>query len=256
MRISVKIGAAALSTIALTLTMLSPAYAGDTESDRQPAQITEAVIRDDLTQLGVSATQVGALLEKLESGAPWDSVNGAHPVSTENLVVDGFNVTREYFADGSITEYGVEVGVPATQAQLNAMIAAAAPYVSGGSAAVQTSSPSITPMAAGVRYCTTGMSAGVFYASDCEVYYHGISWSSAFTANYQRWAGGASAQYVPASAFTIAYTLCVTSENVTSLENNTRIRYSVTLAPVCIGNIPFWLDLKVTSSLAYAATGP
>lgn len=241
--------------VALRSTLISPAQAARPDDGLLPDQITAATIDDSLRVLGVSAVQRDALMRKLDDGIPWDSATGTDPQRTVLFESDGFSVTREYFADGSVTEYGIEIGVPATAAELARMISEAAPFIPSTGAATQQTSQ-VSPMATGIRYCTTGVSAGVFYASNCEVYYHGISWSSAFRANYQRWASGAAAQYVNASAFTIAYTLCVTSENVYSLESNTRIRYAITLAPACIGNIPFWLDLKVSPSTAYATYGP
>ncbi len=246
---------AIVCAIALTATCLAPANAVSRKPDTPPRAITESSIESELVDLGVGDTQRNSLLLKLESGVPWDSVAGAIPVSVSEFEADGFNVTRERFADGSVSEFGVEIGVPATTAQLVQIVAAAAPHVAK-SVASKAGVQQASVMGTGIQYCTYGSSAGVSYASNCEVYYHGITWSSAFRANYQRWAGGAAAQYVNASAFTIAYTLCVTSENVSTLNNSTRIRYAVNLAPGCLGSIPFWLELRVSPSSAYATYGP
>ena len=255
MKIKAKISVAMLSVLALSTAIVAPAQASSLDVSARPDAITESTIRADLEQLGVSEAQRDALVDKLDRGIPWESVAGADPVSSEALVKDGFNVTREYFSDGSVSEVGVEIGTPATEAQLKRMISEAP---NGATATIAGVSPSqqVSPMATGIQSCTYGSSAGVFYASNCEVYYHGISWSSAFNANYQRYSSGAAAQYLPATAHTVAFTLRVTSESVDSLEGNTRIRYSITLAPGCLGNIPFFLDLKVSSSTASATTGP
>jgi hypothetical protein len=221
------------------------------DSVNEPDASTESAIRADLDRFGTSEAEQDLLLEKLEHGIPWDSATGAKAVKVESFVESGFEVSRSYFPDGSVSETGFEIGVLATPAQLTQMISEASrsekPSLESGSA-----SPQYTQRATGIHSCTYGSSAGVSYASNCKVYYSGISWSSSFRADYQRWASGAAAQYRAGSGTTTAFTLCVSNENVYSLEGNTRIRYQVNLAPGCEGNLVFKLELKVSSSGAYA----
>lgn len=255
MSIVMKSTIAIACAVALSATLLAPASAISRQPDSPPVTITDSTIQSELLALGVSDTQRESLLLKLKSGVPWDSMSGASPVSVEEFEAGGFNVTRERFADGSTSEFGLEIGVQASPAQLAKMVSEAPSNTAKSTGAV-TSAPQASTFGTGIQYCTTGTSAGVFYASNCQVYYHGITWSSAFRANYQRWSSGAAAQYVKASAYTIAYTLCVTSESVSTLLNKTRIRYAVNLAPACMGNIPFWLELRVSPTYAYATYGP
>lgn len=251
MNIRARISAAVLSVVVLSGAMVMPAQASNLESANEPDALTESAIRADLDRFGTSEAEQDLLLEKLERGIPWDSATGAKAVKSETFVENGFEVSRSYFSDGSVSETGIEIGVLATPAQLTQMISEASlrekPSLERGS-----TSPQYTQQAVGISSCIYGSSAGVSYASNCKVYYSGISWSSSFRADYQRWASGAAAQYRNGTASTTAFTLCVTSESVYSLEGNTRIRYAVNLAPACIGNIAFKLDLKVSSSGAYA----
>lgn len=186
-----------------------------------------------------------------------DSLTGEEAVTTETLETDGYRVTTQTFADGSEAVTGVEIGVEATPAQLAQMIAAAEPYVpdeyDGGG-------PVVVPMATGIDQCTYGNSAGVYYSENCHVYYHGISWSSSFYANYQQWrggsAGGSAAQYIEGTHNTVTFTGCVNDEEVLSMDSGTRVRYRFNFQPACTASVPFYLDLKVTPTSVWAEWGP
>lgn len=195
-----------------------------------------------------SAKSKAAVLEALP-----DSLSGEEAVATETHEKDGYRVTTQTFADGSESVTGVEIGVEATPAQLAQMVAEAEPYVpdeyDGGG-------PIAVPMATGIDQCTYGNSAGVHYAQNCHVYYHGISWSSSFRANYQQWSGGSGAQYINGTYNTVTFTGCISQEEVVSMDSGTRVRYRFNFMPACWASVPFWLDLKVTSTSAYATYGP
>jgi hypothetical protein len=210
-------------------------------------------VKSHLASVGVDGATQDLLVTKMNSGTPWDSMTTAKPVRIESKIDGSFAVEIRHFADGSVSKSGTEIPRQATASELAAMIQAAKPFVPVGTS-TSPGSPQrgVTPMATGVRLCTYGNSAGVYYASNCQVYYDGISWSSSFRANYQRWSGGSAAQYVNGSRNTVAFTLTVSDEQIFSLEGATRIRYAMNLHPAGWGNIPFKLDLKVTSSQAYA----
>lgn len=221
----------------------------------------EAVVKSQLATAGVSAAAQTSLVMKMRSGVPWDSMTTKKPASTETKIVGNFNVEVRHYADGSVSKVGVEIPQQATPAELATMVAEAKYFVPSSALKSDNSviapSPAgpkglMSPMATGIRLCTYGNSAGVYYASNCQVYYDGISWSSSFRANYQRYASGAGAQYVTGTRNTVAYTLTVSDEVIYSLDSGTRIRYALNLHPAGWGNIPFTLDLKVSPSQAYA----
>jgi hypothetical protein len=238
-----------------------PLNASATPADTPDVSTT--AIRNQLSDAGVSAATQTNLVQKLKNGVPWDSMIAAKPISTETNIEGNFSVVTSHFADGSVSKMGTEIPQLATDAELAQMIAAAkrfVPAASATTAATATTGPhaiapvtnGVAPMAAGVRLCKYGYSAGVAYNTNCQVYYDGVSWSSSFRANYEQWAGGSAAHYVNATRNTVAFTLTVSDEQILTLDSGTRIRYALNLHPAGWGNIPFKLDLKVTPSQAYA----
>lgn len=112
--------AATVGVILLTFGANAPASAAE------PADPL-AHVKAGYTQLGLSSTEADALLDKLASGKPLDSMTeGASPVRIDEYVQvgdapyanDGDHVTVTWFADGSpavtATETPVEVGGDAT----------------------------------------------------------------------------------------------------------------------------------------------
>lgn len=253
---------AVASALLLTTVALAPAAAS---ANSVPADVTVPSLDQlkaadaKLASYGVAKADRTALLVKAKSGQPWESVGGK-PVSVEGAIEDGYRTKLYRFSDGSVVKTGVQEGQEATAEELAIMVAEAAPYVNGsrvpGKPIRVENGGLIQPRGTGFRGCTYGQSAGVFYGSNCHVYYEGISWSSAFKANYQRWRGGSGAQYVNGTRYTIAWTLTVDNEAVHSMQSGTRIQYSMNLHPARWGNIPFFLDFKVTSTSAYATYGP
>ena len=224
-------------------------------------------IQSQFTKYHVSKKDQAALLRKLDQGKPWDSMTSADPISIAPLHRSGYAGSVERFADGSVLEQGTELPRKATPAELDAAVKEASPFVPASAfmPASTSRSPQFVPAtwrksssrsATGIQLCTAGTSAGVSYKSNCQVYYSGISWSSSFRANYQQWASGAAAQYKQATRNTVAYTLTVSDEAVTSLNGGKWVRYSLNLHPAGWGNIPFWLDLRVSPTSAFATYGP
>ncbi|MCR2818829.1 hypothetical protein NQ166_08295 [Microbacterium sp. zg.Y1090] len=58
-------------------------------------------------------TTQDALVDKLLSGEPLDSMTGAAPVSTNTTVESGFEVTENVYADGSVSINRIEIAKPA-----------------------------------------------------------------------------------------------------------------------------------------------
>ncbi|WP_136024474.1 MULTISPECIES: hypothetical protein [unclassified Microbacterium] len=198
-----------------------------------------------MSTVAVDPDTQDALVQKLEDGVLWDSMTGEAPVDVETEVRDGYTVTTEHFADGSVTETGQEIGQEATQAELAAMVAAAAPFLDDGYTGDYTVTP-LTSRASGITSCKFGYSAGVRYASNCHIYYHGVTASNSFKANYQQWSGGSKAQYINGTAQFVSVTMTVSNEAVNTYDNGTRIRYSFTTGLAGWGSIPGYLQLKVT----------
>lgn len=226
--------------------------------------VNTAAIQSLLSDAGVTGTAQADLIRKLKRGVPWDSLTSAKPVSTETYIEGNFSVVASRFADGSVSKMGTEIPELATEAELAQMIAAAKDFVPHAASTAVPARPattsnsdapatgSVAPMAAGVRLCKYGYSAGVVYNTNCQVYYDGVTWSSSFRANYEQWASGSAAHYVNGTRNTVAFTLTVSDEQILTLESGTRIRYALNLHPAGWGNIPFKLDLKVTPTQAYA----
>lgn len=214
-----------------------------------------------MSALGVTATDQSALIDKTNTGVAWDSFAGAEPTESVTEVRDGYLVTTDRFADGSVIETGIEVGREATAAELEVMVAEAAPFLDPayeGDYVVERAAAGegiITPMASGINSCRFGNSAGVRYADNCHVYYHGISASSSFDANYQQWSRGSSAQYIAGTAKFVSLPIGVSNEQVNTYDNGTRIRYSFNTHVAGWGNIPGFLQLKVTPTSAVVTYG-
>lgn len=219
----------------------APAHAAGSEL----SGTEEQEVRAALSAVAVDADTQDALVQKIEDGVLWDSMTGDAPVDVETEVRDGYTVTTEHFADGSVTETGQEIGREATPAELAAMVAAAAPFLEDGYAGDYTVTP-ITTRASGITSCKFGYSAGVRYASNCHIYYHGVTASNSFKANYQQWSGGSKAQYINGTAQFVSLTMTVSNEKVNTYDNGTRIRYSFTTGLAGWGSIPGYLQLKVT----------
>jgi len=109
----------------------------------------------------------------------------------------------------------------------------------------------VSTMAHGIDNCRFGYSAGVRYADNCHVYYHGITWSNSFYANYQQWSTSSAAQYIGGTAQVVSV-LGVPNEQVLSRNNGREIRHSFNLSGGGWGNTPFWLDLRTTPTNASA----
>ncbi len=219
----------------------APAHAAGSDL----SSTNEQAIREALSTVAVDPDTQDALVQKLEDGVLWDSMTGEAPVDVETEVRDGYTVTTEHFADGSVTETGQEIGQEATQAELAAMVAAAAPFLDDGYTGDYTVTP-LTSRASGITSCKFGYSAGVRYASNCHIYYHGVTASNSFKANYQQWSGGSKAQYINGTAQFVSVTMTVSNEAVNTYDNGTRIRYSFTTGLAGWGSIPGYLQLKVT----------
>lgn len=213
------LSAAIVSVLVVTL-VASPAHAAS--SGLTVDQAKELTTR--MLDVGVHPSKVPELIRAVESGDQLDSETpGATPISTADRVEDGYQITTSEYEDGSVSEYGIEVGAPA-----------GAP----------------TPSGSGISSCRYGSNAGVKYGQNCHVFYHGINWSSSFNADWSSWSGGASATYRSATAKTVSW-LGVNNEKVSKIESGTRLRYSLNLSAAGWGNTPFWLDMKVNSSGAH-----
>ncbi|MDX2026799.1 hypothetical protein [Microcella sp.] len=246
-----------LTTAAIASAILiAPLAALPATAQSQPNPIVdEATLRLQLVDAGVDPKFHDSLVSTALAGGQWKAASGAAPTSTTTFESEGYMVTLREFADGSRLETGVEIGTPATPEQLAVIVAEARPFVLGIDKTRRSGSLAddlqVAPLATGITGCTYGTSAGVYYASNCHVYYSGINWSSSFRANYQRWSGNAKAQYRVGTAQTVTW-LSVNNEVVQSLDNSRRIRYSMNLSAAGWGNAPFRLDLVVTPTTAYA----
>ncbi|MGR6742908.1 hypothetical protein ACU6RU_12815 [Microbacterium sp. F1-18] len=248
---------AGIATLAVSaLLAASPASAVSLEARNSE----ETELRTTMTALGVDAADQDALIDKSNSGIAWDSFAGAEPTESTTAERDGYRVTTDRFADGSVIETGIELGREATAAELAAMIAEAALYLEpeyDGDYVLEraTAEGVVAPMASGIDNCRFGYSAGVRYADNCHVYYHGISASNSFDANYQQWSGGSSAQYIAGSAKFVSLPVGVSNEQVNTYDGGTRIRYSFNTHMAGWGNVPGFLQLKVTSTSAVVTYG-
>lgn len=233
--------------------LVSPAVAAPTgaQNDAELSATAAALEGADVS----SAVQSG-LLEKVERGELWDAATAAAPVSTDSRVDGSYQVTRDTYADGSYTEVGVEQGVEVFGDELAEIVERAKPYAAENGVVPdrvveEVASGGVSTMAAGVENCRFGYSAGVRYADNCHVYYHGITWSNSFDANYQQWSTSSAAQYIEGTAQVVSI-LAVSNENVLSRENGREIRHQFNLSGGGWGNTPFWLDLRTTPTNAAA----
>lgn len=238
-----KLGLMATAVAALSVAVIgTPALAATTGDTLPQGQEDRYVL--SLESLGVDSDVADELVSQLDRGILWDSMKGDKPIAERHSQTDRYNITRFEYADGSVSEVGVEL----PQEKV------AAPVLGSGSGIgrVGTSLKSAT----GIDSCTYGGQGGsIVYAYNCHVYYNGVTWSSSFRADYQR-GSVAQAQYRSGTYNTVAYTLTVDNEQINVLDGGSRIRYSLNLHPAGWGNIPFYLDLKVTTGSAYATYGP
>jgi hypothetical protein len=211
---------ASVSALLATSLIAGPASAvTPTVSAQQASELQSRMV-----DLGVKSSDVEDLTRTVAAGQRLDAeVPGTAPVSTSERTEGGYRVTTDRFEDGSVNEYGIEVGTPED-----------APTTNGQ----------------GISGCTYGSNGGVKYGQNCHVYFHGINWSSSFNADWSSWSGGSSATYRSATAKTVSW-LSVGNEKVSKIESGTRIRYSLNLSAAGWGNTPFWLDMKVNSSGAH-----
>lgn len=234
--------ACAVMGLATALVVAAPASASGSSISLDE----EANLRVALQDADLSPVVQDQLIQKTRDGISWDSVDGSAPVSTETEVKDGYEVTTSYFADGSVTETGVEVGREATPAELVTMVANAAPFLEedySGDYVVDR----MSARASGIDSCTFGYAAGVRYATGCHIFYHGITASNSFKADYQQWSGGSSTQYINGTAQFVSAVQTVSNEQVNSIDGGTGIRYSFNTALAGWGSIPGFLQLKVSS---------
>jgi len=93
----------AVASVALIATPASAEPVTGPPAEQYP--VMEAFLNDQ----GLDAGTVDSLIGKWERGETWDSMSGAAPVSTNTQDVDGFTVTTDTFADGSINSMSVEI---------------------------------------------------------------------------------------------------------------------------------------------------
>lgn len=104
----------------LALAMTTPAQAAPTQtvnttSPKPAAEDTYKEARKFLTDYGVAQQTQKALFAKLEAGQKWDSfTSDSVPASTEEYVKDGYNVTEDHYADGSVSVSRIEIPVEPT----------------------------------------------------------------------------------------------------------------------------------------------
>jgi len=231
-----------------------PAYAA---MDREHAKLAHLAsqLSGSFDTLEIEVDQRMALVAQYAQGIPFESETGAAPVERVTTIENGYEITTNTFSDGSKSVLGIELGVEASPSELEAMILEAEPFMDpdydGDSIIVR---PSIMPMNTGISGCTTGTSAGISYWNNCHIYYHGITASNSFDANYQRGANHASAQYIAGTAKFVSFTMTVSNENV-NVYNGNRIRYSFNTSLNGIGNIPGYLQLTVSPTSATVQRG-
>lgn len=206
---------------------------------------------------GLLALALAIPAEAATTTEPVAEVSPATVTATTTEDRDGYRVTTLQLSDGTTAESGVEIGVEATAEQLRRMIENAAAFVPeefDGMSSTPERSDDEPGRATGVDQCIHGTGASVKYAENCHVYYHGISRSSSFRANYQQWRNSAAAQYISGSRNTVSYVGSVSDELVLNTSQS-RIRYQYNYHPAAIGTVAIWLDLVVTPHEVYAATG-
>jgi hypothetical protein len=76
------------------------------------AQIDVAGMRTRFDAAGVSKGTQNRLIAKLRAGITWDSQNGSKPLSVTTEIVNGEEVTRSTFADGSLIIDRIEIPRP------------------------------------------------------------------------------------------------------------------------------------------------
>jgi hypothetical protein len=179
------------------------------------------------------------------------------PVSTQVRIEDGYSVSIDALADGSVGETGNEIGRPATPDEVMMMQARArplaSPYYHGDPVDHE---DLIQPDATvGITSCVRGRNAGVVYAQNCHVHCNGVTASNSFNASYQQHPGGGKAQYIDGTAEFVSLVQSVDDEHVDVYDNGSRIRCSFSTSLNGFGNIPGFLQLKVTGTGAYVSRG-
>jgi hypothetical protein len=217
----------------------------------------DSALRQHKSSLGMHAEVQGRLIVKLEAGQPVDDMTDSAPVSTQVRIKDGYSVSIDTYADGSVGETGNEIGRPATPDEVMMMQARArslaSPYYHGDPVDHE---DLIQPDATvGITSCVRGRNAGVVYAQNCHVHYNGVTASNSFNANYQQHPGGGKAQYIDGTAEFVSFVQSVDDEHVDVYDNGSRIRCSFSTSLNGFGNIPGFLQLKVTGTGAYVSRG-
>jgi hypothetical protein len=239
--------------VLLLLALAQPASAAPSAG----RSFDDAALRQHMSELGMDTNVQQRLIGKLRAGQSVDSMTATTPVSTNVWIRDGYTVSIDTYADGSVGETGYEIGRPATPDEVRTMQAAATPFASPsyrGDSVDHRSS--IRPDATvGITNCMRGRNAGVVYAQSCHVYYNGVSASNSFDANYQQYAGGGKAQYIDGTAKYVSFVTTVGNEHVDVYDNGSRIRYSFSTSFDGIGSIPGFLQLKVTGTGTHVTRG-
>ena len=126
-----------------------------------PGASTDAVVaelRDRFQSVGISSDVQDRLIEKVLSGAALDADTEATPVSSETTKVDGFEKTRNVYADGSVAIGSVET--PQEE--------------SGGGFSTKS-----------IRDCSHRVDrAGTNIYTGCEIAWDAATWSVSWTADY------------------------------------------------------------------------
>ncbi|MBD8537680.1 MULTISPECIES: hypothetical protein [unclassified Frigoribacterium] len=242
--------AAAVCVLGTTL-MGAPAIAA-------PAGVSQVELektKSSLAASDIAPAQQAELLQKVTDGELWDAASGKAAVSSTTKQQGDYKVTKDVYADGSYTEMGIEQGRQASPAELQAMIAQAKPFLDGtakSNVVLPPKTGGVSTQAQGVSNCVFGNNGGVRYAQSCHVYYHGVTWSNSFNANYQITPTSSKSQLI-ANSNKVVTVLAVSNEIAFSRNNGRDIRHQFNLSAGGWGNTPFWLDLRTTTGGASVA---
>jgi hypothetical protein len=65
-------------------------------------------VRAGLRDYGVAPHTADSLIDKLQQGKTWDSMNGSSPISASTIDSSGSQTTTQTYADGSVSRISVE----------------------------------------------------------------------------------------------------------------------------------------------------